>query len=253
MATRRVPTRTNRRRDVNKRIQPNASEIAFYELVLDHSLNIKSTKGGKRPLRAKDGNAKLMKAIAQYGTRLSRQPKSSVTVKAEEFGSMLDFLNLQLSWTYYVPSRLGHNSKVDLAAHAVTIAYRYKVGGEALLTEAVFRHYSMALATLRDSIDTSDASLMAVALLALFESVMEFYSDYHRSHQEGIGKILLARRHEGKIPTEFERAMLYTDWNKRNQAPIARGTASPFEYRYWLDMDPPGWVLCWLLPVRDIC
>jgi hypothetical protein len=164
-------------------------------------------------------------------------PLLSLAPHSERLGQILLDLREGSSWEIYVPSRIGHCDKVDVTAEALSLAYQARKG--LVPVAAAYQQYSLALVTLRQSIDTSDDSLMAVALLAFFESLMSVYSTSHLSHRSGIEKILLARRLEGLCPTEFERAMVFEDWSYRNRAPIARGIPSPLDDPYWLDMDPP--------------
>lgn len=53
-----------------------------------------------------------------------------------------------------------------------------------------------------------------------------------------MAKIMLSRPQQPSGPTELDRALLYSDWDRRFRAPAALGTVSPFEDPYWLNAEP---------------
>ena len=161
----------------------------------------------------------------------------SITRQAQEFIAVLNSLQLQSSWSDFVPCCFGQSKNIDLAGQAVIAAYRYKRQTGSSPVQLPYRRYGDALANLRNSIDTSEESLITVNLLSLFEVIMGMHTNAEFSHRYGVEKILLSHK-DPDGPSEIVRSVLYTYWDRRFRAPVAMGTVSPFEDPYWLDADP---------------
>ena len=156
---------------------------------------------------------------------------------AKRFIRSLGRLHMQAAFCLLVPSYIGHTLEIDLAVQAVIAAVECpKAKG---VDNTIARiSYGHALQALRQRVDFSDSSLMAVALLSLYEGVMRMHTQAQFSHRYGIAKIMLSRPKRREGPSELERALLYSDWDRRWRAPTALGTVSPFEDPYWLNAEP---------------
>lgn len=165
------------------------------------------------------------------------QPVSTEARRTQDLVTIVNNLHLESAWVSLVPARLGHSRQVDLAVQSVIEAYLFRTGERANNSATAYEVYGEAVTTLQSNISSSDDSLLTVALLSLFEALMESNVHAHNSHNEGVEKILLAR--ETPELTGLERAMLYSNLDRKFRVPVALGIASPFEHTQWLDLDPP--------------
>jgi hypothetical protein len=178
------------------------------------------------------------KSIIQATYLKAHIPVCPETKLAQRFISLLGKLHMQAGWYLLVPSYIGSSKEIDLAAQAVTTAIESQQQKSGILARSACHRYGEALTALRQTIDFTDASLMAVALLGLYEGTMRMHTPAQFSHQYGIAKIMLSRKQNPSGPTELERALLYADWDRRFRAPAALGIVSPFEDPYWLNAQP---------------
>ena len=176
-------------------------------------------------------------AIVQSYSLLNHRPSSTETKQIQDLVTLLGHLHLESSWVSYIPCHLGHSKAIDLAVQGVVQAYSYRAGNGLRYLSSAYEAYGKAVSALRETISLSDDSLMAIALLSFFESVLERHLEATCSHYKGIEKILLARK--SSHATEFARAIMYSNWDRRFRAPVAMGIASPFEESSWLELDPP--------------
>ena len=151
--------------------------------------------------------------------------------------SMIEDLHLESGWCAFTPSRLGESRPADSAARALTIAHIGMRQQNDSLLDGAYREYVKSLEQLRSSIDLSDGTLMTVALLFLFESLMRERVSACVLHQEAINDILLARPKTQPI-SEFARSLLYTSNGSPFRTSVASGTASPFDDPRWLQLKP---------------
>ena len=181
----------------------------------------------------------LSKRNAQIQSRSlqSHKPSCDTARQALELGTILNTLHLETNSAAYIPKRLGCSIKVDLAASAVIDAFHYWATKDPSLAELAYRRYGLAVAALRDSLDRSEDSLMTVTLMNVVESLIHAESTAHLAHRNGLRKMLLSRGRRAE-PTEFERAIIYCDWDMRYRGPVALGIPSPFEHPYWLLAEP---------------
>lgn len=165
-------------------------------------------------------------------------PTSNDTKLAQNFISSLGHLHMQSGFCLLVPSYIGQSKEIDLAAQAVITAMQYQKLKNKTIARTAYHRYGQALAALRETISFSDESLMAVALLSMYEGTMRMHTPAQFSHRYGIARIMLSKEKRPTGPNELERALLFSDWDRRFRAPVALGIVSPFEDPYWLEAAP---------------
>lgn len=176
-------------------------------------------------LAARHANARLHRLMCDE-TELSTQ-------LAHSFGN----LDLQRAWFAYVPRYVGENKAVDSAVRAVIIAWRNRRGDT--LPASGVRHYAHAIQELRTSLDSSDLSLLCVALMANFETVTTAAAIPPYPHIQGLTAIINARP-RGFHKSEVARAVLYTFSDELFRLACARNTPHPLDTPRHRDIEPPS-------------
>jgi hypothetical protein len=185
-----------------------------------------------------DEDIEEQQTILQGGCPTALIPTSANTKLAQAFISSLGHLHMQTGFCILVPSYIGQSKEVDLAAQAVITAIECQKHKNSTIARSAYHRYGQALAALQKTISFSDESLMAVALLSMYEGTMRMHTPAQFSHRYGIARIMLSRKKRSTGPNELERALLYSDWDRRLRAPVALGMVSPFEDPYWWDAAP---------------
>ena len=150
---------------------------------------------------------------------------------------MLDDLDLHASWITFIPSRLGHNDRVDVAASVLVKAYHSFHSGHYNDRQCATRSYVNTMAMLRSSLDLSDGSLMIIALLTCIENLLGAHAKAYFVHWQAVANTLLNRPPTGEV-SEFSRAMAYAYRTVAFRSSIALGVASPFDESRWIDLEP---------------
>jgi hypothetical protein len=187
---------------------------------------------GNHELDTQQSAQSLVKQSLQTHTPICPEVKL-----AQRFITSLGRLHMQTAFCLLVPSYIGHSPEIDLAVEAVIAALECPKGKGVNNTTARVA-YGRALTALRQKIDFSDSSLLTVALLSLYEAIMRMHTSAQFSHRYGIAKIMLSRPKRPEGPSELERSLLFSDWDRRWRAPTALGIVSPFEDSYWLNAEP---------------
>lgn len=126
---------------------------------------------------------------------------------------------------------------ITLAAEAVLAARRHRVSRQPAYTDMSRYLYLRAMQLFRDALDTSDASLLTVALLAKYEQVTAMTADAYSKHLTGLTTMLLAQADAFRT-SSIAAAFLYMARIHRFWLPVWLGLPSPFAHKLWLEMDP---------------
>lgn len=166
---------------------------------------------------------------------------------ALQIGQHLGHLHPHSTWLELVFCRLGHCASVDLAALALAEALDFHFGGkqDPQHSNAGFICYGKAVRHLQAEIAAptthfEDGSLIAVAMLAIFEVMMSSHSASRQKtiflHWSGLRSILLSRQPRGL--SDVARAVLYSLWETTFGVAVGLGLSSPFEETKWLSVQP---------------
>lgn len=191
-----------------------------------------------RPLESRkdDSNtAGNLQLILQSACLKAHSPMCHGVQLAKRYVMSLGRLSMHAGWCLLVPNYIGHHLQIDLAAQAVIAAIDSPKGNPSSNARIAYGH---ALSALRQQIDFSDSSLVTVALLSLYEATTRMHTPAQFSHRYGIAKIMLSKPKLSSGPSELDRALLYSDWDRRWRVPVALGVVSPFEDPYWLNAEP---------------
>jgi len=147
--------------------------------------------------------------------------------------------NLQLcrSWFAFIPSRLGRDKIIDACAAAVIKAHDHHFRRDEETNHLGRKHYLYAVSLVRKHLCASDAALLSVALLTLFEMLMKAEPRAVYAHVQGLNCILQARPKSQEC-SEITRAIAYATADEQFKHACIAQTPSPFEHQKWLDMDP---------------
>lgn len=120
---------------------------------------------------------------------ISRISSAPATLQGAQLVRVLSEMNLASSWYAFVPSLLGTFStpQADAAATAVVKAYSLaRLPSQSAQFKTPDPSYIAAIRALRDSLDSSDGSLVAVGLLELYEVIRKDEPGAFFSHAEGV-------------------------------------------------------------------
>nr|POF04189.1 hypothetical protein CFP56_21944 [Quercus suber] len=162
------------------------------------------------------------------------------------FLEAVDDLNLQNSWVAFAIPRIGTNPVIDTAAKAVVQAHIHATHSPTSKPRAGENtsYYLQAITSLRENLVPADQTLIAVALLALYETVLRGADhDACTQHWMGVAAIALAkgRKTSAEEWSEAARAILTEYWVcLGSRTACAIGIPSPFDNTAdgWLDIDP---------------
>ena len=175
--------------------------------------------------------------ILKHANARLHSPMCDEAQLSTQLAHSFDNLDLQRAWFAYVPRYVGENKAVDSAAKAVIIAWRNRAQDS--LPPAGVKHYANAIRGLRDSLDTSDLSLLCVALMANFESVTTARPLPMYEHIQGLAAIINARS-KGFQTSEVARAVLYTFSDELFRLACLRNTPHPLDDDRHRNIDPPS-------------
>jgi hypothetical protein len=184
----------------------------------------------------RDGQTGSRSIFMRANARLYR-PICDDTQLSTQLAHSFDNLDLQRAWFAYVPRYVGENKAIDSAAKAVIIAWRNRAQNS--LPPAGVRHYADAIQGLRDSLDTSDLSLLCVALMANFETVATAAPVPMYHHVQGLAAIIKTRSN-GFHNSEVARAVLYTFSDELFRLACLTNTFHPLDNPRHRDLDPPS-------------
>ena len=171
---------------------------------------------------------------------LFRIPTCAETTLRQDLISLINDLHINKGWCAFTPSRIGEYKSVDSAARALTAARRsIRTRDDVALNEA-YREYNESVKVLRTSLDLSDATLLTVALLFLFEGLLRNRLHACVTHQKALTDILVARPRSQET-SDFARAVLYTSTAWAFRFSMVYGTTSPFDEERWRGLEPADW------------
>lgn len=173
--------------------------------------------------------------IVRHANALLHRPYSDETELSTQLAHSFENLDLQRAWFAYVPCYVGAHKGVDSAAKAVILAWRNRTN----LPVAGMRHYAQAIQELRISLDSSDLSLLCVALMANFETVATAAVNPMYTHGEGLVAIIKARP-KGFNTSEVARAVLYTFSDELFRLAVRNNTPHPLDNPQHRNMEPPS-------------
>lgn len=125
-------------------------------------------------------------SILQWACLATHVPISPEVQLAKRFINSLGRLHMQAAWCLLVPGYIGHAPEIDLAAEAVVAAINLQAQKDnSKNIAAAHVAYGQALTSLRQKIDFSDSSLVAVGLLSLYEGIMRMHTSAQFSHRYG--------------------------------------------------------------------
>lgn len=148
----------------------------------------------------------------------------------------LDRMGLRHSWFAYIPSQLAKDRIIDTVAKAVLSAHDHCFRRDEATAMASTMYYAKAVTLVRETLSLSDEALLSVALLALFERLVDAPPDVIYQHMQGLAAIVLARPQSYQM-TEITRAILHAASGEHFRVWCGRGLPSPFEQARWLDFD----------------
>jgi hypothetical protein len=182
----------------------------------------------------KDARTGALWIVRHAHARLHR-PYSDETELSTQLAHSFENLDLQRAWFAYVPWYVGEHKGVDSAAKAVILAWRNRTS----LPVAGMRHYANAIQELRTSLDSSDLSLLCVALMANFETVTTASPLPMYAHGEGLAAIIKARS-KGFHTSEVARAVLYTFSDELFRLACKNNIPHPLDNTRHRNLEPPS-------------
>lgn len=167
-----------------------------------------------------------------------------------EFAHAISSLQYQYRWLSFVPSWLGQNVQVDAAAQACLKALTFHSTNDKQVAEIGTDQYGKAINLLASTLDFSDESLLATALLVLFETIMKTERSAYHTHLQGVGKILLARP-EWMPPSDLASAIYFAIGKHSFRRPDGVDPPSPYENTVW-EQAHPAWAATGVPPTPDL-
>ena len=140
-------------------------------------------------------------------------------------------------WITYIPSYIDGEQTLALAATAVLHARKAQLCGDPAEGSLASRYYRKCLSLLRTSITASGGCLLTIALLALYEQTALTALYAWAAHVSAMGALLLEGG-RSECLGELAPVFLYMTKGHRYLMPLATGSASPFQRKLWLDLEP---------------
>lgn len=171
-------------------------------------------------------------------TLILREPESSEEFLRQQLTYSFVNLGIQRSWFTHVPACIGKSKALDSAASAVIGAWRYRATGNDFALKIGNRYYGEALQELRASLDNSDLTLMAVALLANFEDVLVPEESSIFAHAQGLSAIIRSRSKDHPF-SDVARAIFYPSADVLFHLACSLGISHPLDEPQYRDSTPP--------------
>ena len=116
-------------------------------------------------------------------------------------------------WLPSVPVHLGRQRALDIAVEALIKLREFRLHQISSEASASTRLYMQAVSSLRTELDTSDSTLLTIALLTIYEATTSgFAFPTLGMHSRGMGAVLLARAEwKSSLTTEVTRYVVYTN------------------------------------------
>ena len=183
----------------------------------------------------KDARTGDLWIVRHTNARLHRPSSEETELGTQIVHSLGGTLDLQRAWFAHVPRYVGEHKGVDAAAKAVILAWRHRTG----LPVDGMKHYAQAIQQLRTSLDSSDFSLLCVALMANFETVATAAVTPMYTHGEGLAAIIKARP-KGFHKSEVARAVLYTFSDELFRLACYKNMPHPLDTPRHRNLEPPS-------------
>ena len=137
----------------------------------------------------------------------------------------------------FVPAYVSADNAIDLAVKAIVHARSSQARSDSRSSALASSYYSKAIEAVRKSLSSSDQTLLAVALLSLYEYLVRSDFKAWLSHTEGISAIIIARGESTPI-SDLCRAILYGNGDHAFHRSCSLGQPSPFEAQALLESEP---------------
>ena len=139
-----------------------------------------------------------------------------------------DTSHLESSWCALAPSRPGYSDGVDTAATAVINLCRFQHQQNDRTLNLAYGDYDQAMTMLGISFDTSDPTLMTVALLVFSGARRQTKLKVFTSHWHAATDSVRSRR-ATEEPTDLARSVMYASRDSSFRLPVALGVSSAFD------------------------
>ena len=159
---------------------------------------------------------------------LFKEPHCEETRLRQSLVQTLHRLGLDNSWYEYIPSYIGSAGFIDSAAKAIIAASCAQLPHSTAALSLAAKHYTASIEGLRESVDYSDASLLAAAMLLLYETIQQQNLEHVYSHSRGIVAMVLGRRSIAGMSDLARSVFYYTTIRIFRQLCVC-GTPSPFD------------------------
>ena len=213
-----------------------------------------AAKGRGRGESSKHGAIVFTEVRCPSQTKADRQPRiqykpsCSVWRLALAFCHSVKAVNHSDRLFDLIPSRLGRNRTIDLAAAAFYKASEYRQQQTLTTQKQYQKSYAAALEAVRRSIECGNANCadeVVIPTILLGATVCTEPAEDKVGlwiYIRGASALILNARNsnpQDEPASELTRVALYVGWIATFADPIFRRSPSPFEEVHWLNMEPP--------------